>query len=427
MKEKLKQLLSAYLSKEEKILLALSGGSDSMGLFHALIDHGYFFEVCTIDHRLREDTQKEIFYIQQLCRQHGIPFHLRALSEDFRQSSNLEDRLRSHRYALLREIYEKGNFKALVLGHHADDQVETILKRLLEGASLPKLAGMKCVSERDGMRLVRPLLSVRKMEIASWLKSEKREWFEDHTNCDRRFLRGRMRSSILPFLQKEFGKEFFHHLLHFASRMDDLTKSMVIPPIQGPWGQLYPIIEEKVGLEWWIRQVLDNEGVALSRVEVDRIEQALRKGEEGIEIRRGKKVFIPSSHGLFTHVDDCRDIDVTFVPAHAKCGEGQGWKRVFCGRSTIVGDLSECHFAPPRHLAHRLPNGARLSEIYRIAGIPPHLRKVIPVIWRGEKVVGECLTGRHWLTGKRKWVLTFNEKKNTMVPTVLNEQLHSLH
>ena len=143
-KQELRRFLRAHYSQGRELLLALSGGPDSQALFHLLVEFRYPFRVAHVDHAWRPESAKEAKALEELCRQHKIPFHLKTLNPDEMQG-NLEDACRQERLSYFQELSTQWNCQAVVLGHHADDQAETVLKRLFEGASLEKLAGIRSV------------------------------------------------------------------------------------------------------------------------------------------------------------------------------------------------------------------------------------------------------------------------------------------
>ncbi len=199
----LDQVVSTFLREHHDarrpLLLGLSGGPDSRALFHLLKDR-VALHVAHIDHGWREESAAEAEELRSTCT--GVPFHLTRLAPF--DGGNKEDRCREARRAFFREVIETTECQAVVLGHHADDQAETVLKRLLEGAPLVRQGAMREVSTQQGLTLWRPLLSVSKKQIISWLEKRSISYFTDSTNEDPTILRSRMRMEILPQL---FGKE----------------------------------------------------------------------------------------------------------------------------------------------------------------------------------------------------------------------------
>src|SRR5258708_5164832 len=119
---------------EKPLLLALSGGPDSMALFYQLLDLNHPFQVAHVDHGWRAESSQEGAILEELCREKKIALHLRKLKLE---GANLEDLSRKARLLFFQEVCSKEKLEGVLLAHHADDQAETVLKRVLEGASLP--------------------------------------------------------------------------------------------------------------------------------------------------------------------------------------------------------------------------------------------------------------------------------------------------
>lgn len=214
------------------LLLALSGGPDSMALFYLFLNAQIPFSVAHVNHGWRAESQEEADKLEKLCQEKQIPFQYKILTLS---GPNLEDRCRNERLAFFRSCLTP-DMEGVALGHQADDWAETILKRIFEGARLTKLAGMKPLSQYEGMTLLRPLLKVRKRDIIEWLTAQEVWFFTDPTNADPRFLRSRLRHRILPFLQQEFGKSLDTSLIRLAEaslELDaDLQQRLCAYPIQ---------------------------------------------------------------------------------------------------------------------------------------------------------------------------------------------------
>src|ERR1019366_5915894 len=111
---------------------------------------------------------------------------------------------RAARYAFFAKAARRLGIPHLVLGHHADDQVETFLMQLLRGSGAAG-RGMDFLTERGGLILQRPWLGVWKKEILGYARRHKLTWRDDATNADTRHRRNRSRRRVLPYLQKQFG------------------------------------------------------------------------------------------------------------------------------------------------------------------------------------------------------------------------------
>ena len=222
MKTHVYKSLAAHLKKHLKpgmhLALALSGGPDSMALYHLLLeakDHFDFsLSLLHVDHGWREESEKEAEELAKL----PFPFYQTRLEMS---GGNLEEKAREARYAFFEKMQEDIGFDALLLAHQRDDLAETALKRVCEGAALENQACMRPVSCLGGLALWRPLLSCAKSELISYLAH--REYFTDPTNASEKFLRGRMREKIVPKLERDFGKNVRENLAWHAEKSAELA------------------------------------------------------------------------------------------------------------------------------------------------------------------------------------------------------------
>lgn len=222
------QHLEKNLPKTGPLLLGISGGPDSLALFFLLLNyckmHAIHFGAAHIDHSWREGSDLEANQLKHLCKIHDIPFHLHT--EPAPQFLvNLEKKGREIRYAFFKKIMEQKCYLGLILGHHKNDQAETVLKRCLEGAPLAKIGAMQCVSSFQKWPLYRPLLHMTKEEIYTLLpKLTKMLPIEDPTNLSDRFLRGRMRQTLLPLIESSLGKSVISPLNQLAEEAHEIRE-----------------------------------------------------------------------------------------------------------------------------------------------------------------------------------------------------------
>ncbi len=235
----LKRVLEFLRSQgpQAPLLLGVSGGPDSLALLHLLVEACHFFSlelhVAHVDHGWRAESGAEAKILERVVRELGLPFYSSVL-EKGEQTKNLEHRAREGRLHFFLNLYREKQFQALVLGHQANDAAETVLKRVLEGASLMSLGGMKPVCHFHGMPIWRPLLNTSKEELAAWLERKQLAAFDDPTNRDPRFLRARMREQLLPALAQVFGKEVQNNLCRLGEAAHEiqayLRKKIAPPP-----------------------------------------------------------------------------------------------------------------------------------------------------------------------------------------------------
>ncbi len=178
--------------------VALSGGADSMSLCLLARDwaagRGGRVTALTVDHRLRPASAEEAEHVAALMARHGIEHRiLRWLGEY--PTNALQEKARIARYRLLCRWCLDNSVLHLLLGHHAEDQAETILQRLVRGSGSDGLAGMSALVETAHVRLLRPLLDCRSNDLRCFLRRRGEVWVEDPSNRDPRFARTRLRAS----------------------------------------------------------------------------------------------------------------------------------------------------------------------------------------------------------------------------------------
>lgn len=196
--------LSAYLARifddsfgdAAHIAVAVSGGADSMAL--CLLAkawcqlHAKKLTALTVDHRLRPESTAEARQVARWMKQHGIAHHILAATprEDLR---NIQTRARQMRYDAMLDWCSDAKAPTLLLAHHFDDQAETVALQKHRGTNPASRAGMALVSLRGELRMVRPLLGVRKMHLIAMLESMGIAWIEDPSNQTDQYARNRLR------------------------------------------------------------------------------------------------------------------------------------------------------------------------------------------------------------------------------------------
>lgn len=188
-----------------KVVAGVSGGADSVALLHALQRLGIPCTVAHLNHGLRGDeSDGDEEFVRRLAEELGLPVVVRAadvrqLAED--SALSIEMAARQARHGFFAEFGDS----VIALAHHADDQAETFILKLARGAGPEGLAGMPYVQEIGPIRLIRPMLDVRRSSILEWLKANNISWREDTSNSDETFLRNKVRHTILPLLEKELN------------------------------------------------------------------------------------------------------------------------------------------------------------------------------------------------------------------------------
>ena len=229
MTQKLLQMMQAkgYFNQHKKILVAVSGGADSMSLLHFLYNHQKDLDIqlgiAHVNHKQRQESEHEEAYLRHWAKEHKVPFHYSAFSGKFSENA-----ARTFRYEFFKRVMKDYDYSALVTAHHADDQAETIFMRLLRGSRLRHLTGISAIRPFGTGQIIRPFLHLTKDQLPVTFH------FEDRSNTSLAYLRNRIRLSYLPTLSQENPK-IKEHLCLLAEEISlmkqalgELTKDITI-------------------------------------------------------------------------------------------------------------------------------------------------------------------------------------------------------
>lgn len=207
-----------FFEKASRVLIACSGGPDSIALFHLtrLAFPNLKIALAHFNHGIRARTAKrDELFVKKLAEHYQIPFFLGSakLSEkSARGKLSLEEAARQKRYAFLKQAYRKWRGNAIFFAHHLDDQAETVLMRMCQGTGMRGLLGIREQMIFDDMCVIRPLLAFSKAEMLGFLKQNQFSFCRDETNASTDYLRNRIRLEVLPFLEKKINPRVTHAL-----------------------------------------------------------------------------------------------------------------------------------------------------------------------------------------------------------------------
>lgn len=229
MTQKLLQMMQAkgYFNQHKKILVAVSGGADSMSLLHFLYNHQKDLDIqlgiAHVNHKQRQESEHEEAYLRHWAKEHKVPFHYSTFSGKFSENA-----ARTFRYEFFKRVMKDYDYSALVTAHHADDQAETIFMRLLRGSRLRHLTGISAIRPFGTGQIIRPFLHLTKDQLPVTFH------FEDWSNTSLAYLRNRIRLTYLPTLSQENPK-FKEHLCLLSEEiglmkqaLGELTKDITI-------------------------------------------------------------------------------------------------------------------------------------------------------------------------------------------------------
>ena len=219
-------LRSLALEPGSVIVSAVSGGPDSVALTHALaaLRSRFHFHlvVAHLNHGLRgPEADRDEDFVRELCKSLGVELVAEAARGLKPDDPNLEERARELRHDFLNRTAARLNARHIALAHHADDQAETVLMRLLRGSGAGGLAAM---AARGPDRLFRPLLGVNRAAVTAYLEAIGAAWVTDQSNASPRILRNRLRGELLPLLEREFAPGIGARLVELAEEMRALDE-----------------------------------------------------------------------------------------------------------------------------------------------------------------------------------------------------------
>lgn len=210
-----------------RILAAVSGGADSVAMFFVLHALGYTLEIAHFDHGTRAGaSERDAAFVCELAARLGVPYHTGSAdvpAEAKKDEASFEMVARRLRYDFLLRTAAVEGIPFIATGHHADDQAETLLMRILRGTSGRGLAGIPPVRIESNARIVRPFLDVRRDAVRSYLAEIGEAYCDDCTNHDAAYARNRIRHELIPMLEREFTPQLTPALIRLADtlRVDD--------------------------------------------------------------------------------------------------------------------------------------------------------------------------------------------------------------
>lgn len=277
----------------ETVVLAVSGGADSLSLLHAMDRLRERFmlriEVAHVDHGVRAESAADAEFVAAQAASLGHGFHLAKADPERPKGASLEEHLRNERARLLVEIAGTTGAVRICTGHTRADQAETVLLNMMTGSGRRGLGGMPPAR----WRTIRPLIDQRRADTEAFCEALGLEPRVDESNNDLAFLRNRVRHEVLPQL-REINPRMEGHLAAMAdvSRDEDYfldaAAAAAIPPIVGDAGSavaLETLCDAPIALQRRVVRLLArNEGTALTRRQVEQILHIAHDGDEGARI-----------------------------------------------------------------------------------------------------------------------------------------------
>jgi tRNA(Ile)-lysidine synthase len=214
----------AMLAGGSRVLIGVSGGADSVALLAGLValtpSLDLELHVLHVDHQLRPDSPRDAEFVEALGRRLGVPVEVTRVRVG--PGASVEASARLARHTALEAAATRLGATRIALGHTADDQAETVLMRLLDGAGVRGLAAIPPVRGR----IIRPLIETRRYQVEAVLRAAGLDWIEDPTNRDPKFLRNRVRHELLPLLASGFDGDIVPALVRTAALARQATDAL---------------------------------------------------------------------------------------------------------------------------------------------------------------------------------------------------------
>ena len=201
-----KEFLFEYLKENDTVVLAISGGPDSMALFDVVLEFRKEVPISIIcahvNHKIRIESDSEASFVKEYCDKNNVIFEYKELIE-YKTEKFSEANAREKRYDFFDKVIKKYSAKYLLTAHHGDDLMESILMRIVRGSTLKGYSGFSSCSSRDNYKILRPFLSETKESIIAYLKEKNINYVIDNSNNSTNYTRNRYRMNILPHLKDE--------------------------------------------------------------------------------------------------------------------------------------------------------------------------------------------------------------------------------
>jgi len=450
--KKVKKTISRYqmLRPGDLCIVAVSGGPDSVCLLDILYELKEALEiklaVAHFDHGLREgEDETETRFVQDLASSMNLPFETEKASSLVAVApGSVEERARDARYAFMERLREGLCAQKIALGHHLNDQAETVLMRLLRGSGPSGLAGIPPFREKT---IVRPLIEIEQKEIESYLEARDLAYVVDSSNLQTDYLRNKIRLELLPSLL-----EYQPRLIEHLGRLADILRNenIYMESRAGDWvmreadlgtaGEVSIPLSSFLGLPHPLRnrvtrQILRRVGKNLRRIDSDHIESVAELGKNknphgSLNLPNGLMVKRSYDSMVFRIVEEQESNEFHYLLDGAgtyfmeEIGKTIGLVELEPNRDlNMAGDKSQAYldaeklqfpliirnFRPgDRVVPLGMTGHKKIKDFFIDLKIPVESRPLIPLLVSGDKPVWICgyrIDDRYKVTSKTKQVL----------------------
>lgn len=223
-----KVLHTNLIKKEDRIVVGVSGGADSVCLLRVLCElrkeYRLYLYVVHVNHGIRgAEADRDEQFVAELCRKWQVDFQIiKENIPELARTKGLseEEAGRMIRYQNFYQICEKKQCTKIAVAHNLEDNAETILHHIFRGTGLDGLVGM----QEQNHQIIRPLLSVSRMEIEQYLSEYHQEYQTDSTNLSTKYTRNKLRLELLPYIEQEISAQAIQHIVSMAERIKEVKE-----------------------------------------------------------------------------------------------------------------------------------------------------------------------------------------------------------
>lgn len=405
-------VLRAVIEPKSRVCVGLSGGRDSVVLLHLIAhsraDLDIVLSAVHVNHQISPHADTWAAFCAKLCETLAVPLNVRRVTVQRDGGKGLEAAAREARYG----AFAGTGADAIVLAHHRDDQVETVLLQALRGAGLKGISGMpmiKALKQSDHKIIVRPLLDVDSKTLAMYAAHHKLDWIEDESNVDLQYFRNYLRRELLPRIAvhaphyRESLTRLGRHAADAQHLLDELADVDSKPAVEGDRLKLESLLTlSDLRAKNMLRYFFSRSGIPVpNMVQLNEIMRQLRsrKQDDSTEIQWANRVL--RCHAGFIHIDVAieREVNAWRIPWHGEtelllpngCGVlrlepgiGKGIARSKLARDavTIRSRVGGERLRPDTSRPRRT-----LKNLLQEAAILPWQRRRMPLLFSGDVLV----------------------------------------
>jgi tRNA(Ile)-lysidine synthase len=366
-------LKTANIPVNAKLMVGLSGGMDSVVLTHALKALGYDLTTAHLNHCLRgADSDADEAFVRQLSREWELPCISRQT--EIPKKGNLEANAREVRYAFLEEARKAHKADYIVVAHHFDDQIETILMHEKRGAGLRGQCGMSLLKGN----ILRPMLNISWTEIENYAKEHRLEYHHDQTNDDLNFARNHLRHELIPKLRqaKDFEQSIRDKMTNARQKLADLevkSKLWITENLRNDRFDRYVFAELSKDLQAEILLNLLGQQDIYSKM-LGRLMDFIAHGRTGKELAVKDRLFVIEYDQIHSSSREAEELKKTPLKGEVEWGDyhiAVSHIKPLYVRSWKAGD----RFRPAG-----MKGSKKVQDFFTDTKVPRYARKRIPIV-----------------------------------------------